>query len=324
MTTQTNIANRALQHCGAGRIAAGAFLTEDSKNASELRECYDLNRRYELRRNVWRFSTRKTALRPLDSTSKPVTFGTWASGTTYVLNDVVVASDGQIYISKTAGNLANNPVSGNFDKWDIYFGPVIATEHDEDTSYYAGELVYVGATLYISLVSGNEETPPSAGYWMTMTTAPTLGAVSSFIYPIGSGPLGGSDAKRVYRLPNGYMRDAPQDPKAGSFSYLGTPSNRVYRDWEFESDYLLTQDTGVILFRFVADVRDPNAMDPMFVEGFACRLALSVCEALTQSDSKLSNIASMYNKFMGEARTVNAIELGPVEQPLDDFIACRG
>lgn len=321
MPNQTNIANRALQHCGASRIAAGALLTEDSKNASEIRECYDLVRRAELRRNVWRFSTRRTAIRPIASDSKLVTFGTWASGSTYALNDIVTASDGLVYISKVSANLANNPTSGNFDKWDVYFGPMVATEHDADTTYYAGELVYVGATMYLSLTSDNADTPPTAN-WQTMTTAPSL-ALVSFIYPIGSGPLGGDSAKQVYRLPAGYMNLAPQDPKAGSISYLGSPSHTYYRDWEFIDNYLLTQDSSPIVLRFVADVRDPNSFDPMFIEGFATRIALSVIEALTQSDSKLSNIASLYNKFMGEARTVNAIELGPVESPIDDFISTR-
>jgi hypothetical protein len=325
MVTQTDIANRALQHCGGGLIAAGAFLTEDSKNASELRACYDLNRRAELRRNVWRFATRKTAIRPLDATSKLVTFGTWASGTTYALNDIVLGSDGQVYISIASGNLANNPTLGTFSKWSVYFGPLVAVEHASvaggTTTYFAGELVYIGATMYLSKISGNADTPPTAN-WQTMSTAPTL-ALVSFIYPLGAGPLGQSDSKQAYRLPNGYMMLAPQDPKEGSVPVLGWPRGQSYKDWEFESDYLLTSDSGVIILRFVADVNDPNSMDPMFIEGFACRLALSVCETITQSGSKLSNIGSMYGKFMVEARTVNGIETGPVEQELDAYVECR-
>ena len=322
MLTQTDIANRALQHCGAERIQPTALLTEDSKNASEIRACYDLVRRAEYRRNTWRFSTRQTALRPVDETSKDVTFGNWASGSTYAKNDIVTGSDGQIYISQVASNLGNDPTAKNFAKWDIYFGPLIATEHDEDTTYFAGELVYVSSTLYLSLVSANDEVPPSAGYWQTMTTAPTL-ALTSFIYPLSAGPLSQTDTRNVYRLPNGYLRVAPQNPKAGGTPILGFPTNEAYRDWEYQGNFLLTQDSGVIIFRFVADVCDPAAMDPMFVEGFACRIALSVCEAITQSGSKLSNIGSLYEKFMKEARLVDGIERGPEEQELDSLIACR-
>ena len=59
MTTETEIGNRAIQRCGGERIAPGSTLwNEDSKNASELRACYDLIRRSELRRNVWSYSVR--------------------------------------------------------------------------------------------------------------------------------------------------------------------------------------------------------------------------------------------------------------------------
>lgn len=325
MVTQTDIANRALQHCGAERIQPGAVLTEDSKNASEVRACYDLTRRAELRRNTWRFSTRRTAIRPIDSDTKFVTFGDWDDAEDYVLNDIVTGSDGVVYISKADSNTSNDPTAGTFNKWSRYFGPLTASQHpsvdDEDGNFYAGELVYVGADMFLSLISGNEDVPPSSN-WMEMTTDPTL-SEATFIYPIGSGPLSQSDTKQVYRLPAGYVMIAPQNPKAGSVPILGTPSNEAYRDWEFEGDYLLTQDPGVLVFRFIADIADPDAFDPMFVEGFACRIALSVCEPITQSGSKLSNIGSMYEKFMKEARIVNGVEKGAEEQEIDSLIACR-
>jgi hypothetical protein len=63
--------------------------------------------------------------------------------------------------------------------------------------------------------------------------------------------------------------------------------------------------------------------DPMFVEGFGSRIALETCEPITQSTEKLKAIAGEYKTFMGEARTVNAIEQGPTEPPEDDYITCR-
>ena len=77
------------------------------------------------------------------------------------------------------------------------------------------------------------------------------------------------------------------------------------------------------MLRFVADTIDVTTFDDMFCEGLAARIAESVCQILTQSDAKLRTIAGEYQKFMGEARTVNAIETGPVEPPIDDFISCR-
>lgn len=373
----TDIANRALQRVGAERIAAGALATEDSKNASEIRACYDILRRAELRRNIWRFSIRKAALRALNNYSKLVTFGTWAIGTTYAINDVVIGSDGAVYSSRVAANLAHDPTT-SLTQWTLYFGPLVATEYvttwgvsptfalgdhtvgsdgliytslaagninhnpvgdgnvhwslattvdpDDNTevtdvSFYAGEIVYIGNKVYLSLHTGNEDVPPSSK-WLAMTTASTV-ALFNFIYPIGSGPSTNQSTRNVFRLPNGYLRAAPQDPKQGSTAWLGAPAGLAYDDWNFEGDFLTSSDTPVILFRFAADISDPSLFDPMFVEGFGSRIALEICEPLTQSTSKLQAIASEYKQFMGDARMTNGIEAGPTQPPEDDYIACR-
>jgi hypothetical protein len=371
--TPTQIANRALQRVGDARIPAGTLLTDTSKAADEIRACYDMLRRAELRRNVWRFSIRVLALRALNPDMQRVTFGAYASGTTYVQNDVVVASDGQSYYSLAAGNVANNPVSSP-SQWALYFGTDIATPfvrafslvttyaignlvlgsdnqtykslaggnvgHDPTTdagvhwaldannnsglSFYAGELVFNTTTVYLSLVNGNTTDPvtDTTGSWLTFSTTPSLANVN-FIYPIGSGPSSQSSTRNVFILPVGFVREAPQEPKAGSNAFLGGPAGLRYRDWNFENKCITSNETGPILFRFAADVADTMLFDPLFAEGFACRIALEVCEPLTQSTEKMQMITAEYKKFMGEARTVNGIETGPVEPPIDEYIAVR-
>jgi hypothetical protein len=70
-------------------------------------------------------------------------------------------------------------------------------------------------------------------------------------------------------------------------------------------------------------VVDVVQFDDMFCEGLACRIGLEVCEILTQSAAKTSLLAKMYTEFMTQARTINAIETGAEEPPLDDWIAAR-
>jgi hypothetical protein len=65
--TSVDIANRALQHVGGKRIVT---LADDSVNASAVSFCYDKLREAELRRNVWVFSIRKAALRPVDTNTQ--------------------------------------------------------------------------------------------------------------------------------------------------------------------------------------------------------------------------------------------------------------
>ncbi len=94
-------------------------------------------------------------------------------------------------------------------------------------------------------------------------------------------------------------------------------------DWVLEGNLLLSMENGAIMFRFAADVIDVTTMDDLFCEGLASRIALEVCEPLTQSTDKLRAIANEYKQFMGDARNVNGIEQGSTEPPLDDYIQAR-
>lgn len=377
--TETQIANRALQHCGATRIPASndpnaTLWTDDSKNADEIRACYHILRRAEQRRNIWTSNVRNVALRPIDTTGKAISFATWLVGTSYAINDVAVGSDLQIYQSKTAANVGHDPADPvNYAYWTLYVGNLIANEfvttwsasityaandhsigsdgityyslaagninHNpvgdgnvhwtavtdgtarDNTAWWAGEIIYIGNLVYISKITGNEDVPPSSN-WMSFTGTPTV-APLNIIYPLGSGPLSQPQSRNVYKLPNGFLREAPQSPKAGSRSFLGGPANNFYDDWVFENGYLLSGDAGVIVFRFAADLADPTTFDALFVEGFACRIALAVCEPLTQSTEKVKMVQGEYKVFIGEARIVGGIEQGSVELPEDDWISCR-
>ena len=381
MVTETDIGNRALQRVGCERIAAGQLWQEDSKNASEIRACYQMLRRAELNRNVWRFSIRSCALRPIGINSKLLVFGTFNIATTYSHNDIVTGSDGQVYQSLISGNVGNDPTLAlqvPTPAWTLYFGNMLAQEfvavwsgtttyaqgdHSQgsdgqiytslvntnlnynpvgdgavhwdlatnvnpddstqlnDTDYYAGELLFLGPTVYVSVQNQNADIPPSSK-WLPLTTAAAM-SLAAFIYPIGAGPSQQRATKNVYRLPNGFMRIAPQDPLAGASLFLGAPGGLAFKDWEMEGDYFTTRDSEVILFRFAADVADPTKFNPMFCEGLGSRIAFEICEPLTQSAAKLQAIASEYKNFMSEARTVNGIETGPTYPPEDDYISCR-
>jgi hypothetical protein len=76
------------------------------------------------------------------------------------------------------------------------------------------------------------------------------------------------------------------------------------------------------VFRFVADVASVPQMNSMFCEGLGARIALATCETITQSREKIGTIGQIYEKFMRDARLQNFIETGPVEPPMDDWLAC--
>ena len=177
-------------------------------------------------------------------------------------------------------------------------------------------------TVWRSLINGNLADPlAQSGEWLQLAYA-TLTAYS-IVYPLNSGPLSEDFSNNVFILPYGYLKQAPQDPKAGSTSYLGAPSGRTYDDWVFENNFFTSSEVGPITFRFVADTSNVPAMDDMFCEGWAARIGAEICEPLTQSAEKIKTCMGVYNKVMSEARLVNGIEEGPTEPPEDDYITCR-
>ena len=142
-------------------------------------------------------------------------------------------------------------------------------------------------------------------------------------YPIGTGPISQANTRNVYRLPANFLRKAPRDPKQGSTSFLGSPTNLQYTDWVFEGKYFVSRQADPIVLRFIADTIDVRNFDPMFCEGLAARLAYEICEPITQSSDKKKTIISVYNEHMTSARLCDAIEQGATEPELDDYLATR-
>lgn len=324
-TIPEDIANRALQHCGVSPLNRISVLSTSTKNGAECALAYHKLREAELRRNVWRFSIRHAVLRPVDTTTKTFSPPTYAAGTTYKVGDIVQYTDpidtkARWYLSNQASNVGNTPTSGG--AWEDYSGPDTVTSFDSTVGYYSGELVYDGSNnVWISLVSANSAALSEGTSWHELSGG-TLSALN-LIYPMGSGPTVDTTTRNIFRLPHGFLREAPQDPKAGSLRALGASTSLIYDDWRYEGNYIVSSSSTPIIYRFVADWTNVPSMDPMFCEGLAARLAYEICESITQSTAKMQMITTEYQKSMTDARLVNGIETGATEQPEDDYISCR-
>lgn len=215
--------------------------------------------------------------------------------------------------------------------------PTTVPDYDPAVIYNKGATVTYSATVYQSTADLNfNVTPTGAAPWIAVpATQPdqqagrhwlklsaTLKSLT-FVYPLGSGPSSQNTTKNAFLLPNGFLRKAPTDPKQGNLSYLGRPTAPIVDDWLFEGNWLVSAYSNPLLLRFVADIKDVSAMDAMFCEGLGARIGMEVCESLTQSTERLTTIGQQYKLFMSEARTVNGIETGSEEAPLDDYLACR-
>lgn len=309
--TPYDIANRALQMVGVPRITTFA---DSSRQAAEAGFLYDMSRRTELRRSVWTFATRRAIVRPNTSTTKVITWPAYAAGTTYAAGDVVRYNN-MLYSSLAAANVGNTPGVGGFSpNWEVYYGPQVADTHSVSVTYFPGDLVISGGTLYraVSPTGFSNQAPPNATYWMApQGTAQTALFASG---AIGFDPPGGATLRNIYRLPANFLRLAPQDPKKAAVARLGTTAGLNYNDWEIEAGHLVTSDTsGGLILRFVGDVQIVTAMEELFCEAVACRMAVQLNEVFTQRPDLLNSILGLYTRAIGEARAVTAIEGGTTE-----------
>ena len=70
--------------------------------------------------------------------------------------------------------------------------------------------------------------------------------------------------------------------------------------------------------RSICSCRAQGCPPPLFGNRF-----ISARNAPTQSASKVSIIAKVYDEWISQARTQNAIEQGADEPPDDDYVTCR-
>jgi hypothetical protein len=116
-----------------------------------------------------------------------------------------------------------------------------------------------------------------------------------------------------YTLPADFIRLLPPDPWA----------NYNTLDWQIEGKKILTNDTGVLEIRYIYRVEDTNQFDSLFNEVLANRIAVELCEQLTQSNAKGQQVRADYLSAVREARRLNAFENVPAEQQTDKWITAR-
>lgn len=315
-----DIINAGLLQLGVERIRA---VNEQSVNAIEGNAAYNRLREVELRANNWTFAIRRTILRPVDENTLLYTPAAYAAGTVYA-HGAIVTYDNQWWQSQVGSNLANTPDPGPY--WQHYYGPDSLKVYDPDTTYFAGEIVLGSDNgIYLSLLNAVTTDPVAVGTnWLALTGTT---AVLSILYPVGAGPSTQNSTRNAYRLPRGFLRRAPHDPKAGINSWLGAPSGAWADDWAVEGGYIITGEVTPIMLRYVADVTNVAQMDPMFCEALgaliAVRIGPRVVEAGKSRIQLLDAAEAAYRGMVFRARTENGIEAGPVEPPEDDYLTVR-
>lgn len=93
-------------------------------------------------------------------------------------------------------------------------------------------------------------------------------------------------------------------------------------EYQLEGGAILA-NADVLRIRYVHRVEDPNQYDALFVEALSLRLAIAMCEPITQSNTKLSNLEARYAEVKSAAGSVDAQENPPSTFEEDDWVKAR-
>lgn len=93
-------------------------------------------------------------------------------------------------------------------------------------------------------------------------------------------------------------------------------------EYQVEGESILADGT-VLRIRYVRRIEDPNAYDAQFCHAVSIALALDMCEALTQSTTKVQLLDEQYKQALLRAVRTDAQENPPARFEEDEWLAVR-
>lgn len=127
-----------------------------------------------------------------------------------------------------------------------------------------------------------------------------------------SSPIFGKS--RYFPLPGDFLFLAPEET---------TLSDPRRRDFNIEGQSIVSSEDAPLPIRYVSSSITESMFDVLFAESMSHALAVAVCEEVTNSNTKLSNLSSMYENIISQAKKRNAIENAPVKSPTCTWISVR-
>lgn len=116
-------------------------------------------------------------------------------------------------------------------------------------------------------------------------------------------------------------------PLPDNYIDLLTPKDRADLDWQIENHEdarcILTNDSAPLEINYIKRVTDVTLFHPVFCYALACALADTLCEKVTQSNSKKATAQTEYLKWIGKARQRNAFANVSQEPPEDKWVSVR-
>lgn len=105
------------------------------------------------------------------------------------------------------------------------------------------------------------------------------------------------------------------------------PPKRTGLDWTLENhegrSAILTNDGDSIEVSYIAQITNPTVFDVLFDDALAAKMAMHMCEEITQSNQKKADAKDDYVQAIRRAKRTNAIEQVPQEAAEDPWLAAR-
>jgi hypothetical protein len=125
-----------------------------------------------------------------------------------------------------------------------------------------------------------------------------------------------------YALPPDFLRlDMINDqyPSAVMDNYIGAET----QEYQIEGNVILTDIGAPLKLRYIRRIEDPNQWDVNFREMLASRIAMEICEDLTQSDTKKAGAQRDYDRAKRSAVRIGSIEKPPATPPDNSWVISR-
>ena len=125
-----------------------------------------------------------------------------------------------------------------------------------------------------------------------------------------------------YQLPEDCLRVIQVSDLFAGIS-LDDYRNGDRSSYAIEQHRIATDDGPPLKIRYIRDVTDAGQFDAVFCQALAARLAMELCEEITQSNTKMQWLQGVYKSVMMEAIRVDAIERPPNPLPDSEWVLGR-
>lgn len=90
--------------------------------------------------------------------------------------------------------------------------------------------------------------------------------------------------------------------------------------FDVEAGCVVSNEASPLSIRYVSRITEPGLFHALFVESFACALAMEVCEARSQNLAKRDDIQAQYERAIRAAKRANVIERPPQRMPEGSWV----